>query len=159
MTLINVHFLTRRKTPMDSHNTLPIKKLLVAEDNESNFLLVMAILKKEYQIIHAVDGVETLQKYRQYSPDAILMDLKMPNMDGLEATREIRKLNTYIPIIIVSAFAFDSDKQEANEAGCTDYLTKPIDSRLLKETLKTIVQKKRNGEDIKFKVQVIVFSS
>ena len=110
---------------MDSHNTLPIKKLLVAEDNESNFLLVMA-----------VDGVETLQKYRQYSPDAILMDLKMPNMDGLEATREIRKLNTYIPIIIVSAFAFDSDKQEANEAGCTDYLTKPIDSRLLKETLK-----------------------
>ena len=121
---------------MDSHNTLPIKKLLVAEDNESNFLLVMAILKKEYQIIHAVDGVETLQKYRQYSPDAILMDLKMPNMDGLEATREIRKLNTYIPIIIVSAFAFDSDKQEANEAGCTDYLTKPIDSRLLKETLK-----------------------
>ena len=118
---------------MDSHNTLPIKKLLVAEDNESNFLLVMAILKKEYQIIHAVDGVETLQKYRQYSPDAILMDLKMPNMDGLEATREIRKLNTYIPIIIVSAFAFDSDKQEANEAGCTDYLTKPIDSRLLKE--------------------------
>ena len=49
---------------MDSHNTLPIKKLLVAEDNESNFLLVMAILKKEYQIIHAVDGVETLQKYR-----------------------------------------------------------------------------------------------
>ena len=105
---------------MDSHNTLPIKKLLVAEDNESNFLLVMAILKKEYQIIHAVDGVETLQKYRQYSPDAILMDLKMPNMDGLEATREIRKLNTYIPIIIVSAFAFDSDKQEANEAGCTD---------------------------------------
>ena len=121
---------------MDSHNTLPIKKLLVAEDNESNFLLVMAILKKEYQIIHAVDGVETLQKYRQYSPDAILMDLKMPNMDGLEPTREIRKLNTYIPIIIVSAFAFDSDKQEANEAGCTDYLTKPIDSRLLKETLK-----------------------
>ena len=46
MTLINVHFLTRRKTPMDSHNTLPIKKLLVAEDNESNFLLVMAILKR-----------------------------------------------------------------------------------------------------------------
>lgn len=121
---------------MDSQNTLPIKKLLIAEDNESNFLLVMTILKRDYQIIHAVDGVETLQKYRQYSPDAILMDLKMPNMDGLEATREIRKLNTRIPIIIVSAFAFDSDKQEANKAGCTDYLTKPIDSRLLKETLK-----------------------
>lgn len=121
---------------MDSQNTLPVKKLLVAEDNESNFLLVMAILKKEYRIIHAIDGLEALQKYRQYSPDAILMDLKMPNMDGLEATREIRKLNTCIPIIVVSAFAFASDKQEASEAGCTDYLTKPIDPHLLKETLK-----------------------
>ena len=121
---------------MDSQNTLPIKKLLVAEDNESNFLLVMTILKRDYQIIHALDGLEAIQKYRQYSPDAILMDLKMPNMDGLEATREIRKLNTGIPSIVVSAFAFDSDKQEASKAGCTDYLTKPIDSRLLKETLK-----------------------
>ena len=115
---------------MDSQNTLPINKLLVAEDNESNFLLVMTILKRDYQIIHALDGLEAIQKYRQYSPDAILMDLKMPNMDGLEATREIRKLNTGIPIIVVSAFAFDSDKQEASKAGCTDY------SRLLKETLK-----------------------
>ena len=111
---------------MDSQNTLPLKKLLVAEDNESNFLLLMTILKKDYQIIHAVDGLETIQKYREYSPDAILMDIKMPNMNGLEATREIRKLNTCIPIIVVSAFAF----------GCTDYLVKPIDSRLLKETLK-----------------------
>lgn len=99
---------------MDSQNTLPVNKLLVAEDNESNFLLVMTILKRDYQIIHALDGLEAIQKYRQYSPDAILMDLKMPNMDGLEATREIRKLNTCIPIIVVSAFAFDSDKQEAS---------------------------------------------
>ena len=96
---------------MDSQNTLPVNKLLVAEDNESNFLLVMTILKRDYQIIHALDGLEAIQKYRQYSPDAILMDLKMPNMDGLEATREIRKLNTCIPIIVVSAFAFDSDKR------------------------------------------------
>lgn len=129
---------------MDSLNTLPSKKLLVAEDNESNFLLIMTILKKEYQIIHAADGLEALQKYRQYSPDAILMDLKMPNMDGLEATREIRKLNLDIPIITVSAFAFDSDKQEAKEAGCTDYFTKPIDSRLLKETLKKYLSWKQN---------------
>ena len=127
---------------MDSQNTLPIKKLLVAEDNESNFLLVMTILKRDYQIIHALDGLEAIQKYRQYSPDAILMDLKMPNMDGLEATREIRKLNTGIAIIVVSAFAFDSDKQEAGKAGCTDFDTKPIDSRLLKETLKKYLSRK-----------------
>ena len=118
---------------LDFKKKVKEKQIWVREEDLQN---IPSILKKEYQIIHAVDGVETLQKYRQYSPDAILMDLKMPNMDGLEATREIRKLNTYIPIIIVSAFAFDSDKQEANEAGCTDYLTKPIDSRLLKETLK-----------------------
>lgn len=129
-------FFDTKKTFMDSQNTLPTKKLLVAEDNESNFLLIMTILKKEYQIIHATDGLEAIRQYQQHAPDAILMDLKMPNMNGLEATREIRKTDTRIPIIVVSAFAFDSDKQEASQAGCTDYLTKPIDARLLKETLK-----------------------
>ena len=81
-------------------------------------------------------AVEKVQSSPEKYYDAILMDIKMPNMNGLEATREIRKLNTCIPIIVVSAFAFDSDKQEARQAGCTDYLVKPIDSRLLKETLK-----------------------
>ena len=133
---------------MDSQNTLPVNKLLVAEDNESNFLLVMTILKRDYQIIHALDGLEAIQKYRQYSPDAILMDLKMPNMDGLEATREIRKLNTCIPIIVVSAFAFDSDKQEASAAGCTDYLTKPIDARLLNSKEIPFLKRKQNSHEI-----------
>ena len=126
---------------MDSHNTLPIKKLLVAEDNESNFLLVMAILKKEYQIIHAVDGVETLQKYRQYSPDAILMDLKMPHMDGLEATREIRKLSSRIPIIAVTAFAYASDEQKAKENGFDDYMAKPINAGQLRNKVMSMLQR------------------
>lgn len=131
---------------MDSHvaSTLPSKKILVAEDNESNFLLIMTILKKEYQIIHAHDGLEAIQNYQQFAPDAILMDIKMPNMDGLTATQEIRKLDTSIPIIVVSAFAFDSDKQEAAEAGCTDYLTKPVEPYLLKETLKKYLPWKQN---------------
>lgn len=121
---------------MDSQNTLPIKKLLVAEDNESNFSFSHDYPEKRLPDHSCPRRLGGHSKIPAVQPDAILMDLKMPNMDGLEATREIRKLNTGIPIIVVSAFAFDSDKQEASKAGCTDYLTKPIDSRLLKETLK-----------------------
>lgn len=96
----------------------------------------MTILKRDYQIIHALDGLEAIQKYRSTARTPSLWILKCQTWMDWKPLVKSRKLNTGIPIIVVSAFAFDSDKQEASKAGCTDYLTKPIDSRLLKETLK-----------------------
>lgn len=123
----------------DKVNTIKQKTILVAEDNESNYLLVVAILKKDYTLIHAYDGLEVIQYFKEFSPDAILMDIKMPRMDGLSATRKIRELNPNIPIIAISAFAFDSDKREAAKAGCSGYITKPLNSSLLKATLRHLL--------------------
>ncbi len=85
-------------------NTNPKKAtLLISKDNESNYILIRAVLK-EYDLLHAHDGNEAVRLYREHRPDLILMDLKMPDMDGYEATVEIK--NSDIPIIAVTAFAF-----------------------------------------------------
>ena len=109
--------------------------ILIAEDNESNFFLLQEILKKQYRIIHAKNGVEVVQMYRNEHPDAILMDIRMPEMDGLEATRAIRESDQDIPIIAVSADAYEDDKQAAYQCGCNAYIMKPINFSELKETL------------------------
>lgn len=100
--------------------------ILVAEDNDSNYLLVYAILKKYTTIIRAINGVEAVEKAKTGSADLILMDIKMPVMDGLDATTEIRKFNPEIPIIALTANAFDSDRERALGVGCNDFLTKPL---------------------------------
>ncbi len=109
--------------------------ILVAEDTDSNFLLVNSILRKEYELIRAVNGKKAVEKYKQCHPALILMDIKMPEMDGIEATIEIRKLDKRIPIIAVTAFAFDQDKQRTKDAGCNEYISKPISGVVLKETI------------------------
>ena len=120
----------------DSIGTPETKTVLVAEDNESNFLLVFTILKKDYSIVWAHDGLEAVDMFKSDHPDIILMDIKMPRLDGLTATRKIREYDARIPIIALSAFAFETDKQEAMTAGCNDYITKPVDFHLLKEAIK-----------------------
>ena len=73
--------------------------------------------------------------YKQYHPDLILMDIKMPRMDGLEATHIIRSYSKEIPIIALTAYAFETDKELALEAGCNDFVTKPISEKILKRAL------------------------
>ena len=94
------------------------KKILVAEDTDSNFLLVSIILRKEYTVLRAYNGIEAIDVYKKEQPDLILMDIKMPEMDGLEASRAIRDIDPEIPIIALTAKAID--------AGCNDYMAKPI---------------------------------
>ncbi len=111
------------------------KTILVAEDLESNYFLVECILRKEYKIERAVDGVEAVERFHQLQPDLILMDMRMPRMSGLEATKEIRKTSSTVPIIALTANAFSTDKELAKEAGCTDYLSKPLSNKKLREVV------------------------
>lgn len=111
------------------------KTILVAEDVESNYLLLKAIIGKIYTLVHAWDGQQAVDMFNESKPDLILMDIKMPVMDGLAATRVIRGESKEIPIIALTAFAFDDDRVKALEAGCNDYLIKPLSASLLKETI------------------------
>lgn len=115
--------------------------VLIAEDNESNYFLAYTILKKEYEISHAVNGVEAVDLVADTNPDLVLMDMKMPIMGGLEATRKIRESGVITPIIALTAHAFDSDRDQAIEAGCDDFITKPIDTAKLKEMLQKYISK------------------
>jgi len=111
------------------------KSILIAEDIDSNYLLLKALLGKKYQLYRAHNGIEAIDLFKSESPDIILMDIKMPEMDGLEATEIIRELSLEIPIIALTAFAFDTDKKEALNAGCNDFITKPIAVTELKKVL------------------------
>ena len=119
------------------------KTVLVAEDNESNFLLVFTILKKDYSILWAHDGLEAIDMFKSNHPDIILMDIKMPVMDGFEATCEIRKLSPDIPVLALTAFAFDKEKEKAKDCQFNDYLVKPVDIPLLKYKIKYYLNKNK----------------
>ena len=116
--------------------------ILIAEDDESNYLLLFALLKRDYQIIHAHDGIEAIQLFKNFPPDAILMDIKMPVLDGYEATTEIRKLSEDIPILAITAYALEGDEQRILQNGFNGYLSKPIISQSLKSKIKNLLKKK-----------------
>ena len=105
-----------------------MKRILVAEDNDSNYILMNYILKKHYEYFRARNGQEAVELAETEKPDLILMDLKMPVMDGLEATRLIKAKTPDLPIVALTANAFDSDRHAALEAGCDDFLSKPINA-------------------------------
>ncbi|MBY2899660.1 histidine kinase [Bacteroides fragilis] len=113
------------------------KTILVVEDIESNYLLMTILLgNMGYQFTRAADGVEAVEKVLSEHFDLVLMDIKMPRLGGLEATREIRKTNREVPIIALTAHAFNSDKEAAIAAGCNGFLVKPIDRNALAGTLR-----------------------
>lgn len=110
--------------------------ILIAEDTDSNFDLLNAILGRKYHLVRAKDGMEAVTMYDEVNPNLILMDIKMPNLDGLEATRIIRQLSAEVPIIAQSAYAYEHDRNAAEEAGCNDFISKPIAQEKLKEKIK-----------------------
>ncbi len=118
-----------------SDDTLSKKlKILVAEDEISNYLLAKNILIRglNAEVIRAENGLETLEIFNDNADiSLIVMDIKMPLMDGLEVTRIIRKMNKDIPIIAVTAFALSGDREKALDAGCDDYISKPFDANNL----------------------------
>lgn len=108
--------------------------VLVAEDDDSNFKLIKAIIGKRCDIQWARNGEEIVELFRKHEQDAkvILMDIKMPIMNGLEATKIIREENKDIPIIMQTAYAFSSDKENAMRAGGNEVLVKPITQSILR---------------------------
>ena len=117
--------------------------ILVAEDEESNFQLVQTVLKKRkhYHIIRAHNGIEAVTRYEEDKPDLVLMDIRMPDMNGLDATRIIKEVNHNTPVIAVSAYAFQENIREAKAAGCDDFLAKPFRPEELMEMVEKYVGK------------------
>jgi CheY-like chemotaxis protein len=93
------------------------------------------ILKGHYEYFRAINGQEAVDKATTEHPDLILMDLKMPKMDGLAATKQIKSMLPHMPIVALTANAFDSDRQQAIDAGCDAFLSKPVSAM---DCLKTI---------------------
>ncbi len=116
------------------------KTILIAEDEDSNYrYLEMVLNKTKAKILWAKEGLEATSLCNQYEPDLILMDIKMPNMDGLEATREIKKKFPEIPVIAQTAYAMENDEHLSLEAGCNSYLSKPIKANRILEVLSTFL--------------------
>jgi CheY-like chemotaxis protein len=118
------------------------KQVLLVEDNDDNRLIYATILDHYgYVVVEAANGLVGVNLADQYHPDLIIMDISLPVMDGLEATRRIRaNPNTSdIPVLAVTAHALDSDREKVIDAGCDHYLAKPIDPRRLLEQVERMI--------------------
>ena len=113
-----------------------MKTILVAEDNDSNYILMSYILKRNYLYLRAKNGQEACDMVDKGGIDLVLMDVKMPVMDGLVATA---KKHPDLPIIALTANAFDSDRRLAEEAGCDDFLSKPVSSVKCLEVIERLI--------------------
>lgn len=113
-----------------------VKTILIVEDTDLNIDLMSQVLEEEYRVLIARDGMQGIAMAKEHRPDLILMDISLPVMDGYEATRQIRQILPSIPILGLSAHAMAGDEQKAMQAGCNDYLTKPVDDDLLIQKIK-----------------------
>jgi CheY-like chemotaxis protein/nitrogen-specific signal transduction histidine kinase len=127
----------------DKEVQLKNMKILIVEDDEiSHSLLTRMLQKISKEVLHAITGVEAVEACRSNPDlDLVLMDIRMPKMDGNEATRQIRKFNKKVIIIAQTAYAFSGDRETAIDAGCNDYMTKPINQMLLKELIMKYINK------------------
>ena len=121
---------------LSADSSVKIKDLniLIAEDNDSNYLLIKKLLK-DNQLTRVITGVEAIEKIKAQTFDIVFMDMRMPVMNGLEATSLIREFNQITPIIALTANAFDSDRENALAAGCNHFMTKPVKKRELMDLL------------------------
>lgn len=111
------------------------KKILIAEDIESNFMQINIFLKKDYTISWVRNGEEAVKSFLHDRPDLILMDIRMPVMNGIEATEKIRTIAPRLPIIGVTANAYFAEQQQILAAGCNDIIAKPYTLEKLQETI------------------------
>jgi PAS domain S-box-containing protein len=122
-----------RVSEIEVDSPTPGKTILVAEDEKYNYLLIKELLSGYgIKLIYAENGVEAVEICRSRSDlDLVLMDIKMPVMDGMEATRHIKKINPGLVVIAVTAYAYEVDRKRLLEFGCDDYLAKPLNKQEL----------------------------
>ena len=119
-------------------------KILLVEDSEMNRdMLSRRLERRGYEVLTAINGEEGVAMTQSQAPDLILMDMSLPIMDGWEATRQIKAEpeTSSIPIIALTAHAMSGDREEALEAGCDDYDTKPVDFPRLLEKIKALLER------------------
>ena len=118
-----------------------MKKILIVEDEELNLDLLIQLLEDRYELFTAKDGVSAVTMAGEEEPDLILMDMRLPVIDGWEATRLIKSGETTgnIPVIGLSSYAMSGDSERAYAAGCDAYMTKPLDEDLLFEKLEKLL--------------------
>ena len=132
------------REPDDSKNQPGPKRLLLVEDSEDNRFMLRRLLEMGgYQVVEAVNGPEAVRIAEQGRPHLILMDLSLPIIDGLAATRKIRQMPKLanVPIIAVSAHDRADFHTQALEAGCDGYITKPIDFNKLEDLITRLLAK------------------
>jgi CheY-like chemotaxis protein len=117
--------------------------VLVVEDDQLNMKLVRALLRlRQVRVLEAADGEAGLRIARQQRPDLILMDIRLPGMDGVEATKMLKSDTDLaaIPVVALSSYAMKEDIDRAVEAGCCRYLTKPIDRHAFADTVAELIR-------------------
>jgi CheY-like chemotaxis protein len=118
--------------------------ILIAEDDDINYhflAMLLANLNPEFELLHARDGLEAVSLYKANANiTLVLMDIKMPNMDGYEATKLIKAINPKAKIIAQTALNSREVKDKALEAGCDDFITKPVDKNLLKNSIENLTK-------------------
>lgn len=118
------------------------KSLLIVEDTELDRDLLSQIFEETYELQLAADGEAAVELVSSKHPDLILMDIGLPGLSGLDAIRAIRAREPDIPIIAVSSRVMPGEKEEAFEAGCTDFVAKPIDDLLLVELVRRLLERR-----------------
>jgi len=126
--------------------------VLVIDDDELNLKLVRTILVRQgYRVAVAPTAEEGLALARRESPDLVLMDIRLPGMDGLEATRQLKAdpLTRHIPVVAVSAYAMAEDRLRAAEAGCAGYITKPLDHAAFVSDVKDRIAMREHAGEVR----------
>ncbi len=128
----------------------PPTRILVVEDNADNREILIAELEfQNYQVHYARDGQEAILRAVELLPDLVLMDISLPNIDGLEATRRIKAhpQTAHIPIVALTAHAMRDDEARFRNAGCDDYLAKPIDPEQVTATIERVLRERASGTE------------
>jgi CheY-like chemotaxis protein len=135
---------TGNRTTVEETRTMA--KILIAEDNEENWdMLSRRLQRRGYLVVHAADGQQAVELAACETPDLILMDVSLPVMDGLEATRRIRARAQTTPIIALTAHAMSGDHDRAVQAGCDDYHAKPVELPRLVAQMEALLAKEATG--------------